>query len=349
MYLTKERLALHQLAALLKAMADYAYKHPQIGAVDELLEAVIADQDVTVIAEHWEQVRCAVRDVMPTRTVRTWLSGPSLSLEQPTVIDIEYDADALHKVVFRAWANVVAEAKQQPPALVLMETGGLLVPDPRDKDLDGLGIAEMLVLVAHDRHDGRPLLAESVLACGVAAALLAELMLRDLIDFDLASHEVRVTAASASTETGVVSAPVLQTLELVRKGRPGRLGWWLRALSARGHLAVCRHLERNATVVRHQRGRFQKSTRFLPTGETIDSIFRVATRPLAVGRLPTAPCAVVIELAKATRLTAARHGEWTHVHHMDPGATFAQVPSRERLELLLALTRAEVTELLCRP
>lgn len=346
MYVTSGRLTLHQLARLLKAMADHAYAHPEICGVRELVEAVAREQEITLTDEHLGQVLGALSPAVSTWTVRVVHS--SFELDRAIAAGLDRGPDALSKVVARAWLSVISEARQQPPELVLMETGGLLVPDPRDKDLEGLSIAELFFLVAHDKLDGRALLAEPVLACAVAAALLAELLVRELITIDLASHHVSATAAP-SREVAGISGPVRRALEVIEDGESATLGRWLTVLSAKGHLAVRRHLVETGTVVREERGRFQKKTYFVATGEVVDSIFRVATRPLAVGRMPTPLCAVVIELAKATRLTVARYGEWIHVHHIDPGATLAEVPGREQLELLLALTRAEVTELLSRP
>lgn len=347
MHVTAGRLATHQLARFLKAMSDHAYAHPEIGGVRELLEAVAREWDVQLSDEHVRQVCGAVSLVVPTSVAHPVASGSELDQAIPFT-SLDRGPDTLSKVIFRAWQNVIAAAKQEPAELVLMETGGLLVPDPRDKDLDRLSIADLLFLVAHDKLDGRALLAPSVLGCGVAAALLAELLLRELISVDLGSHVVQATVEPSTMVAGV-PATVRQALEEIQDGQPAALGRWLTVLSARGHLAVRRHLVETGVVAREERGRLQKKTYFVPTGEVVDSIFRVVTRPLHVGRMPTAPCSVLIELAKATRLTVARHGEWLHVHSIAPGATLAGVPGRVQLELLLALTRAEVTDLLTRP
>lgn len=347
MHLTSDRLTLHQLARLLKAMTDHAYAHPEIGGVGQLLDAVARELELELTDEQVGQVYGALSLVVPSGTV--YSAASSVELDRAiSITGLDKGDDALSKAVFRAWSNVHAAARQEPAELVLMETGGLLVPDPRDKDLDGLSIADLVFLVAHDKLDGRALLAAPVLACAVAGALLAELLLRGLIRVDLASHLVAATAEDSATVPGI-TAPVRQALEEIQDGRSGTLGRWLTVLSAKGCPAVRRRLVETGVVVREERGRFGKKTYFVPTGEVVDSIFRVVTSPLHVKRMPTAPCAVVIELAKATRLTVARYGEWIHVHDIDPGGTLAGVPGREQLELLLALTRAEVTELLSRP
>lgn len=347
MHVTSERLTLHQLARLLKAMADYAYVHPWIGGVAEVMDAVALEQAVDLTDAHRGQVSGAVSLVVPGGLARISITGESLN-EAIGTVGLQCGPHMLYKLLISAWQNVVAEAKLEPAELVLMETGGLLVPDPRDKDLDGLSIPDLMFLVAHDRHDGRLLLAQPVLACGVASATLAELLLRELISVDLASHLVQATAEPSEAVAGI-SPPVRQALDEIQDGRSATLGRWLTALSAKGYLAVRRHLVKAAVVVCEERGRFQRKTYFVPTGEVIDSIFRVVTRPLHVGRMPTAPCGVLVELAKATRLTAARHGEWIHVHGIDLGGALVGAPGREQLDLLLALTRAEVTELLSRP
>jgi hypothetical protein len=344
---SSDRLTLHELARLLKALADHGYAHPEIGKVKELLDALGREWDVEVTAEQVGQVYGALSLVLPSGTVFAADQGAELD-RAIAITSVDRGPDTLSKAMFRAWQNVLAAAKQEPAELVLMETGGLLVPDPRDEDLDGLSIADLFFLVAHDKLDGRALLAAPVLGCGVAAALLAELLFRELICVDLASHQVAATAEPSKQMTRI-SPPVRQALEEIQDGRPDTLGAWLGVMTAKGHLAVRRHLAETGVVKREQRGRLQKKTYFVPTGEVVDSIFRVVTRPLHVRRMPTAPCAVLVELAKATRLTVARYGEWLHVHDIAPGATLEGVPGRERLDLLLALTRAEVIDLLTRP
>lgn len=324
MYVTSDRLTLHQLARLLKAMTDYAYAHPEILAARQVLDAVVGEWGVELTPEHVSQIDAALERSLPA------------------------GSEALSKALFRAWGDVMAAAKQEPAELVLIETGGLLVPDPRDKDLDGLAVAELFFLVAHDRFDGRALLAQPVLACGVAAALLAELLLRELICVDLDSHVVCAAGAASSTVPGI-AAPLRLALDVIQAGKSDTLSRWLVELADTGRTAVRRNLLQAGVLVREVRGRLQKKTYFVPTSEVVDSIFRVVTRPLQVGRIPSPPCAVLVELAKATRLTAARHGEWFHVHSLAPGATLAEAAGREQLELLLALVRAEVTDLLTRP
>jgi hypothetical protein len=340
-------LTLHELARLLKAMVDYAFAYPLIGTVDELLDAVAREQVLVLSEEHRGQVYGALSMVAQVETVRAVRPGEAVGAAV-VITSLARCPYPLSAVLWEAWSSVHAAVRLEPAELVLMETGGLLVPDVRDKDLDGLSIAELFFLVAHDKLDGRALLTRPVLACAVAAGLLAELWLRGLITVDLDTHQVQAVADPAVRAAGI-SAPVRQALEVIEGGGSGTLGRWLAVLSDRGHLAVRRCLMENGVVVREERGRLQKKTYFVAGGEVIDSIFRVATRPLAVGRMPTGLCAVVIELAKATRLTIARRDQWMHVHHIEPGGTLAEVPDREGLDLLLAVTRAEVTELLSRP
>jgi hypothetical protein len=254
----------------------------------------------------------------------------------------------LGPAVFRAWQNMTVVARQEPAEMWVAETGGLLVPDPRNEDVVDLSIAEMLFLVAHDKVDGRALLAEPVLACSVAAGLLAELVLRGLITVDVATHEVVATAEASASVPGL-SVPVRQALEVIQDSRPAAAGAWLRALSPKGCRAVRRHLTETRQITRVERGRLAKRVCYPPTGEVVDSILRVATRPLAVGRLPSAPYAVLVELARVIHLTGVRYGDWVYAHRTSPGAVLEQVPGRERIDLLLALTRAEVTDLLTRP
>ena len=112
-----------------------------------------------------------------------------------------------------------------------------------------------------------------------------------------------------------------------------------------------RHLTKElGIVVREERGRVQKRTCFRPVApEIVESVFRVATRPLAIRLRPPPPFAVLVELARSTRLTARRPGDWAYIHGLAPGGALSEIPDRERFELLLALTRAEVTERLSRP
>lgn len=187
-----------------------------------------------------------------------------------------------------------------------------------------------------------------MVACSVAAALLAELLLLGLVSVEVRSHRV-IATDEPSQSVPQITGPVRQALEVIQDSHPVTLGSWLTRLSPKGHLAVRRSLLEAGAVTRTERGRFQKKTCYVPADEMVDSIFRVATRPLGVGRMPTAPHAVLIELAKTVHLTAARYGDWVYVHRVEPGATLTGVPGRERLDLLLALTRAEVTELLTRP
>lgn len=349
MYVTDHRLTLHELARLLKTMTDYAYAHPWIATVGELLKSVAREFDIALTDEHRGQIYGALSLVvpMPSGTVQGPNMGPELD-RAIVVSNLDRTPDTLGKVVFRAWQNVTAAARQEPAELWIPETGGLLMPDPRDADLDGLSIAATFFLVAHDKLDGRALLSEPVLACSVAAALLAELLLLELVSLEIRSHRVLATDQPSQSVPGI-TVPVRQALEMIQDSQPATLGSWLTRLSPKGHLAVRRHLLEAGVVARKERGRIQKKACYLPADEIVDSIFRVATRPLAVGRMPTAPHAVLIELAKTVHLTAARYGEWVYVHRIDHGATLAEVPGRERLDLLLALTRAEVTDLLTRP
>ena len=347
MHVTSDRLTLHQLARLLKVMSDYAYAHPEATTLEKLLEAVAQEQALTLTREHRGQIYGAASMVTLGPDAR--VSSVGEALEPAFVITaLDQNRDPLSALLWNAWNVVLAAAKQEPAELVLMETGGLLVPDPRNKDLDGLSIAELLFLVAHDKLDGRALLAAPVLACGVAAGILAELLLRELITVDPSTHLVRAEGELARTVPGIAE-PVRRALSEIQDGEPAALGAWLTALSTIGLTAVRRQLLESGVVVREVRGRFGRKTYYRAVGEVVDSIFRVATRPLAVGRDPTPPCAVLIELAKATRLTAARYGEWIHVHGTDPAMAFAGASGSGQLELLLALTRAEVTDQLTRP
>ena len=345
--MTAQRLTLHQLARLMKTMADYAYAYPRIAELDALLSAVSLEQALFLTDEQRGQVFGAVSMVLPVVSVRATKPGEAM---EPAVVvtGLGQSREPLSALLWNAWNVVHAAAKQEPAEMVLMETGGLLVPDPRDKDLDGLSVAELLFLVAHDQVDGRALLAGPVLAHGVAAGLLAELILRELITVDLATHLVRAEGELAHTVPGI-AVPVRRALSEIQSGEPVALSEWLTALSSSGSTSVRVALLEACVVVREVRGRFSKKTCYRPTGEVIDSILRVATRPLAVGRDPTPPCAVLIELARATRLTVARYGEWIHVHGADPVNAFMGIRGREQLDLLLALTRAEVTEQLTRP
>lgn len=142
MYLTEQRLALHELARLLKTMTDYAYAHPSIGTVGELVNSIEREFDIALSDEHRGQIYSALSLVapMPSGTVQ----GPNIGPELDRAIlatNLDRTPDTLGKAVFRAWRNVTAAARQEPAELWIPETGGLLMPDPRDADLDGLSIA----------------------------------------------------------------------------------------------------------------------------------------------------------------------------------------------------------------
>jgi hypothetical protein len=337
-----------QLAKLLKALADHTYRYPQTTDVSELLHEATSEQGVIVSIEQCAQIYEALYTAMPAGTVR---SGDHLAAVQSYVtVSLVEDPRALYDLLMSAWKQAVTEANEQPFVPMLVEEqDGLLVPDPRDKDLQGLGIAEMFFLAAHDRFDGRPLLAEPVVECGVAGALLADLMCRGLIALDLASHQVHPTAVSGVVAG--ISAPTRQALEEIQDGEPAALGSWLTALSINGYRAVRRHLTKELRIVdREERGRLQKRTCFRPVDpEIVESVFRVATRPLAVKLRPPPPFALLIELARATRLNARRPGAWAYLHGLAPGGALSEIPDREPFDLLLALARAEVTERLSRP
>lgn len=349
MYVTEARLSPHELARLLKLMVDHAYESPWIEGVDGLVEAVARKFDLALTEEHYDQIHGALCLVvpMPTGTVPDVVSGAVLD-RAIRVSNVNRTTDALGRAVFQAWQNLKVAVRQEPAEMWVAQTGGLLLPDPRNEDVVDLSIAEMFHLVAHDKNDGRALLAEPVLACGIAAALVAELLLRGLVELDAATHAVRACEEPAASVLGI-SGPVRRALEVAQGGEHSTLGSWLSALSTTGYLAVRSHLVRAGRASRVERGRFTKRVCYPPAGEVVDSIFRVATRPLAAGRTPGAPYAVLVELAKALHLPQLRYGDWVHVHRTDPGASLALVPGRERFDLLLALTRAEVTDLLTRP
>jgi Golgi phosphoprotein 3 (GPP34) len=341
------RLTLDQLAKLLKALVDHSYKYPQITQVKELLTEAAGDHGVVLTEEQREQVYGALYTAMPTGAVR---SGDEWAAVQAHVVtSLGRDPRALYELLMQAWQLVIAREKEQPAESALVEErDGLLVPDPRDKDLDGLGIADVFFLVTHDPHDGRPLLAAPVLACGTAAALLAELLVHDLVSLDLGTHEVK--AAEALVGVPELSATARQALEVIQDGGSATLGHWLSALAANGHRAVQTHLRQEGIVTREERGRFQKKACFVPVDpQIVDSIFRAATFRLRVGRWPDAPYAVLIELARVTGLTANRYSSWWEVHRIDPGGALVEVPGRERIDLLFALTKAAITELLSSP
>jgi hypothetical protein len=339
-------LTLDQLAKLLKVLADHSYAYPQVTRVSALLDEASSNHGVALTQEQCDQAYDAIRKALAPRALRD--GDVRTAVERCVATALRRDPRGLYGLLMQAWQLVLADSREEPvESSLVVERDGLLIPDPRDKDLDGLAIAELFFLVAHDRFDGRLLLGGRALACGVAAALLAELVLCGALSIDLASHQVQ--AMPAASGTAALPALARQALEEIQHGSPLTLSQGLAALSAKGHLAVRRQLVQRGTVVLAERGRFQKRTHILPVGETVDSIFRVATRPLAVGRLPTVPYALVIELAKATRLAVARHSEWIHVHHIDPGCTLIGAPGQAQLSLLLSCARAEVTEMLSRP
>ncbi len=348
MYVTEARLSPYELARLLKLMVDHAYQDPQVVGVDALVGAVARKFDLSLTEEHWGQVYGAVSLVVPQLggTVSATVTGSGLD-QAIRISDVNRTPDTLGKVIFQAWQNISVATRQEPAAMWLPETGGLLVSDPRDEDVVDLSIAEMFHLVAHDKNAGHALLAEPVLACGIAAALLAELLLLGLVELDVETHDVKATGQPSASVLGI-SGPVRQALEVIQDGGPDTLGSWLNALSPKGYRAVRRHLVQAGRATRVE-GRFTKRVRYPPASELVDSILRVATRPLAAGRMPGAPYAVLVELAKVARLTQLRYGDWVYVHRIDPGASLELVPGRERFDLLLALTRAEVTDLLTRP
>ena len=349
MYVTELRLSPHELARLLKLLVDHAYENPLIARVDDLVAAVARKYLLVLTDEHRDQIYGALSLVVPMPAGTT--QGPDIGARLDLAIaiaDVNRTSDVLGKAVFRAWQIITAAARQEPAEIWVAETGGLLKPDPRNEDLVDLSIAEAFFLVAHDKVDGRALLAEPVLACSIAAALLAELLLRDLIALDLATHRVQATDEPSESAHGL-SAPMRQAFEVIQDGAPGTVESWLGALVPKGHLAVRSHLVKIGRVTRVEQGRFPKRVCYPPTGEIVDSVFRVATRPLAVERMPGPPYAVLVELAKAVHLTGVRYGDWVYAHHTDPGAALAEVPGRERFDLLLALTKAEVIDLLARP
>jgi hypothetical protein len=188
-----------------------------------------------------------------------------------------------------------------------------------------------------------------VLACGTAAALLAELLLHNLVTIDLTSHQV---SAAFGDVAGVaaLSATARQAFEEIQDGDRVTLGHWLSTLAVNGYRAVQTHLKHVGIVRREERGRWRKTVCFTPADPGIvDSVFRIATLRLQFGRQPEAPYAVLIELARVTGLTVNRYGDWWRVHHIDPGGALVEVPGRERFDLLLALTKAAITELLSSP
>ena len=221
-----------QLAKLLKALADHTYRYPQTTDVSELLHEATSEQGVIVSIEQSAQIYEALYTAMPAGTVRS--GDHPAAVQSYVAASLVEDPHALYNLLMSAWTQAVTEANEQPFVPMLAEEqDGLLVPDPRDKDLAGLGIAEMFFLAAHDRFDGRPLLAEPVVACGVAGALLADLMCRDLIALDLASHQVRLVDVASGVVAGI-SAPTRQALEEIQDGEPAALGSWLTALSTNG-------------------------------------------------------------------------------------------------------------------
>ena len=340
-----------QLAKLLKALADHTYRYPQRADVSELLREAAGEQGVIVSVEQQAQIYVALYTAMPAGSPRSSDHGAAVQVFVNT--SLEEDPRALYNLLMTAWKRAISEANEQPFVSILTEEqDGLFVPDPRDKDLEGLGIAEMFFLTAHDRFDGRPLLAESVVACGVASALLADLMCRDLIALNRMTHQV-FTMGGLSGTLAEESVPVRQALEEIQNGELATLGSLLTTLPTKTFRALRRHLTKDlGIVVREERGRIQKQPCFRPVNpEIVESIFRIATRPLAVDHRPPERFAVLIELARATRLTARRPGEWAYTQDLAPGGALSEIeiPGRELLELLLALTRAEVTELLSRP
>lgn len=341
------RLTLDQLAKLLKALVDHSYKYPQITHVKELLTEAAGDHGVVLTEEQREQVYGALYMAMPVGTARR--GDERAAVQSHVVTSLGRDPRALYELLMQAWQLVVAREKERPiePTLV-EERDGLLIPDPRDKDLDGLGVADAFFLVAHDPHDGRPLLAAAVLACGTAAALLAELMAYDLVSLDLHTHEVK--AGEALADVPELSATARQALEVIQDSGRATLGDRLSALAADGHRAVQTYLRQEGIVTREERGRFQKKVCFVPANpQIVESIFWAATFPLRVGRRPGAPYAVLIELARVTGLTTNRYSAWWEIHRIEPGSALVEVPGRERIDLLLALTKAAITELLSSP
>ena len=190
MYLTSnERLGRHDLAALLKVLVDLEYKHPT-NSYERLFENAHDLQRIFVTDEQKEQVKAAVAAVPPDALRRAGQPSLDGATDAYTITTAGRARVPLGEMLYHAWVQVHGSADDERIVVLAEEPDGLLVPDPRDKDLDGLGIAEVFFLVAHDRHDGRPRLAPMVLACGTAAALLAELLLHNLLTIDLVCQVV---------------------------------------------------------------------------------------------------------------------------------------------------------------
>lgn len=87
---------------------------------------------------------------MPTSADHDPVTGVGLD-RAIRVSDGNGSPNVLGRAVFRAWQNMAVAVQQEPAEMWVAQTGGPLVPDPRDEDLVDLSSAEMLFLGGAER------------------------------------------------------------------------------------------------------------------------------------------------------------------------------------------------------
>jgi hypothetical protein len=123
-------------------------------------------------------------------------------------------------------------------------------PDPPAQGLSGTGlVADDLYLLGHDDRTGRPLLQPRALGTGLAAALLAELLLAGQIGL---RHDNAIVITGDVPPEGVPQHPALK--QIASEPGPESLPAWLRFLARGATREVALRLEA-AGYLQHIRGR----------------------------------------------------------------------------------------------
>ncbi len=344
-----------ELAELVKALMDWCTEGAY-GNLDDVLAEVAKRFHITIPDAQREQVYAALADALPADTGDG--EDPVLDVSRWIAARLPHESRVLYTLLMTSWMDLCSQAEAE--ATRQNEERERADRDPIAEAIRHLTLSGRYYVVAHNGR-GKPLLSEAVIGLGLAAGVIAELLIAGRLGLEIRSHRLVDSPPAENPPSG---APDTEPLappapsrsaegvieDLLKQTAP--LRDQLQILAGSIEERVRAELLESGIITPESRGMLRERVYYAPVQRGLAK----AIRALVGGALysdPIAPSdAVLAELAIATGLDAKQAAGWDRLGSMNRGDALTKTRRAEtaaQLRLLIDLTAAEVDAVVISP